>query len=241
MPKRNRQTLKECFKQGKRPTESDFENLIDSTLNILDDGFSKSMEAGIELSPLQEKGVVLSVYSEVGLSNPQWEIAIDRKTRNLYIQRYISKDMRSKAITLAADGSIILGDVGQSVLIKGKLSMSERQGTFREGSVPANGQWQDISEDLEGSWALEVVAGCGKRHSGKHAVLVATATHCYGSRPDIRKTSSHFGIRGNKIKLRWKKNELKAKLQIRTFYNYGEDVQIYFHITNLWKFNLGEQ
>lgn len=42
--KHNREALKEYFKSGKRPKENHFKNLINSTMNNIDDGISKSVK-----------------------------------------------------------------------------------------------------------------------------------------------------------------------------------------------------
>lgn len=38
---------------------------------------------------------------------------------------------------------------------------------------------------------------------------------------------------GYKICIRWKRNETKARLQIKTIFKYGENVQIRYHVTGL--------
>ena len=42
--RQNRTTLKKYFSAGSQPTQTDFEQLIESTLNLLDDGFSCKRE-----------------------------------------------------------------------------------------------------------------------------------------------------------------------------------------------------
>lgn len=233
MAKRNRQTLKKSFSKGQKPSERDFENLIDSTLNILDDGFSKSPESGIELSPLiGEKRVVMSVFRESGNPNPEWEISIGTAGELKICQ--FGKDNSIPAIVLHTDGSIEIGSERSNVILKGQLASPGRKGTYIEDSVPADGQWHDMSEDMEGVCALEVVAAAGRRHSGKHAVLVAMATHCFGARAKIKNIRSCYGMFGNKIKLRWVKHGLACRLQIKTIFNYGEDMQIHFQVSRLW-------
>ncbi len=48
MAKQTRDTLKQFFSAGKLPTEEHFSDLIDSSLNTLDEGFDKSEEFGFE-------------------------------------------------------------------------------------------------------------------------------------------------------------------------------------------------
>jgi hypothetical protein len=66
----------------------------------------------------------------------------------------------------------------------------------------------------------------------------AIAVKAYGgSRGRIRRTAAHYGLFWNRIRLRWKTTkdpERKYVLQIKTGRNYGNDVQIYYHVTKLW-------
>ncbi|MDR1632373.1 MAG: hypothetical protein LBR97_05800 [Dysgonamonadaceae bacterium] len=233
MPRRNRQTLKESFKQGKKPGEQDFENLIDSTLNILDDGFSKTPETGMGLAPLLEKGTVISVFKEPADPKPQWEIAINQE-RSLEIRRCESDNI-IPVLILKPDGSIELGEESMKTVLKSSLQIPVREGNLYRGSVPADGHWHDITEDLDGYQALEIVAYTGMKRSGKHAILAATATVCFGAHPKIRETSSHYGSYGHKIHLRWKKSkhDFQAKLQVKTVFKYDNNTPIQFHITGL--------
>jgi len=240
MPKRNRKTLKESFRQGRKPTQQDFENLIDSAINILDDGLSKRADTGIGLAPLQGNETVMSVYREPGDDKAAWEIAVDNRTGNLKIGKYSEAGI-IPLLTLRTDGHIELGDTNGQIHLSNQLNMPGRKGSFIQDHVPADGKWHDITSDLEGCWALEVVAGAGRRHTGKHALLVATAIHCFGKQARIHKTQSYYGSYGNKLKLRWKKNGFKCKLQVRSQFSYGDDIQINYHISRLWDREFNEE
>lgn len=239
MPKRTRQTLKESFKQGKRPSEQDFENLIDSTMNILDDGFSKSPETGMGLAPLLEKGTVLSVFRKTSDSKPQWEIAIEQQEGNLEIRKH-QDDKTIPVLTLKTNGSILYGEEGKEALFSGRVTIPVREGVYAQ-SVPADGKWHDITGDLDGSQALEIVAVAGKKNSGKHAVLMAFATSCFGKHGKIKKIRSYYGQYGYKICIRWRKSEEgenQCRLQLKTRFHYGEEIQINAHITSLLSKNV---
>lgn len=237
MAKRNRKTLKNFFKEGKRPTEKDFEDLIDSTLNMLDDGFSGSPQIGIGLAPLSQHGTIISTYRNPGDTNTVWEVAINKNNGDLQIKRCNEKNAQP-VITLKYERDN--NSHTQEVCFDGILCSPARKGTFKCGTVAADGQWHDILGEAdklqEGCWAFEVVAGCGERHKGRYALMVATALHCFGNKPRIHKVRSHFGYFGHKISLRWLrvKGTFTCKLQIRTRSQYGDGVLIQYQIANLW-------
>lgn len=246
MAKRNRETLKNYFRQGARPTEQEFADLVDSSLNILDDGFSKDPQMGIELSPLLGKETLVSLFRETIASSPQWEISIDKNNGDLHISR-IDENEKTLLLGLRTDGSLSLGEKGREILFSGALRMPAREGTLLRGEVPADGRWHDLTEiSAEGRpetkvWrgcrALEVVASVGVEGSGRHAILVATATTCFGESSKVKKVSSYYGSFGNRILLRWQKIKQErhtCKLQLKTILKYGDDAVIRYHVTSLW-------
>ena len=74
MAKTNRETLKGYFGSGRIPTGRHFEDLVDSMLNIVDDGMSKSAGNGLQLSPLEEKGPVLEFFGNILDESPLWRV-----------------------------------------------------------------------------------------------------------------------------------------------------------------------
>ncbi|UOQ52083.1 hypothetical protein [Hymenobacter cellulosivorans] len=62
---KNRQELKDYFKQGAMPTEKSFANLIESVVNRRDDGFEKSPEAGMMLAASEDYRRLLSLYKNM--------------------------------------------------------------------------------------------------------------------------------------------------------------------------------
>lgn len=83
MAKANRETLKGYFSNGKMPTGSQFGDLVDSMLNIVDDGMNRTEGNGLQLSPLEENSPVLEFYSGILDDKPLWEIRVDRKREAL--------------------------------------------------------------------------------------------------------------------------------------------------------------
>ena len=63
MPIQNRKSLKGYFKKGQLPTEGHFHDLIDSSINKVDDGMSKTMEDGLMLAPIGESRKLISFFN----------------------------------------------------------------------------------------------------------------------------------------------------------------------------------
>ncbi|MCC8143672.1 MAG: hypothetical protein LUD02_04265 [Tannerellaceae bacterium] len=232
MARRNRQTLKKSFSKGQRPTEQDFANLIDSTLNILDDGLSKTPDTGIELAPLiGEKRVVLSVFREAGDPLPAWELVIG--TTGEFKITGCQGTTTTPLITLLPDGTIKSGYPGKPLVLSGDIHIPGRQGTFASGTVPTNGKWQDITSSLTGVRALEIVVACGRKNTGKHAILVAWATNCFGEHARIKNRIPLWHFRPPII-VTLEKSKLGGRLQVKTMFCYGEEFLIHYRIGSLW-------
>lgn len=75
MAKQNRATLKNFFKAGQLPTADHFSDLVDSNLNLVEEGFGKSPENGVEISTLGSERALLSFYTPVDPNKSQWSIA----------------------------------------------------------------------------------------------------------------------------------------------------------------------
>lgn len=245
MAKRNRETLKNYFKKGARPSEQDFADLVDSSLNILDDGFVKEPEKGIEISPISGHETLISFFRETICATPQWEIAIDKQSGNLQIHRVTGTE-KKVLMELGADGSLQMGETGNNISFSGNVEASSFTGTLLKGALPADGRWHDLLEAGEagelvtkawsGCQALQLTASAGITGAGKHAVLVAVATTCFGAGSRIKKISSHYGSYGNRICLRWRKmkeEKYTCKLQLKTILKYDEEAVIYYSITSL--------
>lgn len=241
MARRNRATLKDYFRYGRRPSEQAFEDLIDSGLNTLDDGFfTHSPEIGIGLVSQGEHGALISTFVNPGDDHPVWEIAIDRNSKDLVIRNKDGHKGAKTSITLKHSDDPAGGFRRGDVLVSGNLHAQGRVGAFKRGKVPADGHWHDILDqetvDMEGCWMFEVTAGCAQRDKGRYAILHAVAMHCFGNRRKIRKSRSNFGIFGNRICIRWlrEKGTFKCRLQLKTMFRYDGNREINYQVANLW-------
>jgi hypothetical protein len=254
----NRASLKNFFKKGQFPSEIHFAYLIDSTINKIDDGFSKTEKNGLQLSPTGDSDSVLSLFKDPVDEHPRWQISLKsgEQGEGLSIdaigQDQNGRPRKKSSLFLSDSGRIGVGShrPGTDFHVAGTLGAHTRTGTFKTGSVMGDGNWQDILTDLQGTQAFEVVAKInGPEGRGKYAITHALALSNYGSRNSrIRQTRSYFGWFWNRIEFRWKKQAanpelpdqpFRYKLQVRTRSNYGlsskrEPCLIQYHISRLW-------
>lgn len=239
-----RKKLKKHFEQGKMPNQDDFSDLIDSMLNMLDEGFEKTPEDGLKVAQLED-GKLLSFYKGIDVGSALWSLGLEKSSDSLSFQ---SGDQA--LLTLAApgdgDGQVQRGRVGigQSMPlyeldVAGTVASHGRVGRSGELAVKANGDWHDITGDLTGCQAFEVVAGAGAKDSeGRYALMHAFALTAFGENGSITYHQSHFGNKCSRIELRWlarKEEKFTFRLQMRVGCSYGDEVWIKYHTTRLWQ------
>ena len=231
MAKTNRRTLKEYFGKGKKPDNTQFTDLIDSMLNIVDDGFNKSAERGLLLSPLDDDGAVMEIRRNILDEEPAWTVKLG-KNRELHICRQLED---RALVTLCPDGRILLdGSDKVKFEVNGSIQANSITGNYLQGSVPANGLWHPIGEMDYGCIGYHIVAACGLKNEGRYGIADVTAMHCFGKHPRIWSHRSWFGNRFNKIQFRWHSEGLNCGLQLRTRSDYGAGVQVHYRVNNLF-------
>ncbi len=254
----NRDTLKGYFRNGSRPNEENFESLIDSTINKLEDGISKDLDNGLLLAPVGETSDrTISFVNRIGSEHPDWSISLQKgDSSGLAIVKPTGDDEKDEIKMFFHDN----GNIGINTEnpkthldVHGVMGIQSRVGTYKIGTVPANGKWQNVTEDLYGCHAFEVIAQAGgEEGEGKYALLHATALATHGQLVNrIRRTQAFFGWwYWNKLAIRWKREKItvsdlknednrskynyKYRLQLKTRSNYGKDIYIKYHITKLW-------
>lgn len=248
MALQGRKKLKDHFFEGKRPSMEDFGDLIDSSVNILDDGYSKTEKDGLKLSPRNDEGVLMSFCTQSG-TDPSWTFTIN-ETEDLLIYRTKESVPSGKTTNSAEDKkdtsslflnspkTVITGDIELRGTKKGQSVADELKQELR-----ADGKWHDITALKGGVYVLEIVASTqGEPGDGEYAVLMAWATHSFGNHKKIKTVGSHYGFWGHKLKLRWYKKKEKNKetfyqLQIKSRLRYNhKDLPINCHITYLHKY-----
>ncbi len=235
----NRDSLKAFFQNGNRPTQENFESLINSMLNKVDDGISKNLKDGLILSPeSSDSDNLISFYEKIQDDLPQWSIQLKNdEAQGLLFTQPTNGSTPSDVLFLEKGGNVGIhtNNPRTTLEVNGTLGVSTRIGTYKMGTVAANGTWQTILTDLNGCCAFEIMAQVGKEKTGKYALLHAHALSTFGkSKSKIASTQAHYGWWWNKIALRWVGSTYNYSLQIKTRSNYGSDQTIKFYISKLW-------
>jgi hypothetical protein len=248
MEKLDRTALKNRFRKGKMPSEQDFANLIDSMVNILEEGFDKSSETGLKISQLMGAGKLFCFYENIAVDSPKWfmELASDGDglhfgtptTPRVLSLRNLVHAEHGQQVTSVAVG--INNERPEAELdVEGTIVSSGRMG--REGALVAlaDGEWHDITEPLTGCEAFEVVAGVGGQDpEGRYALLHAIALNTFNGTSSVKEQHAYYGAKCNRIELRWaavpQAGEFHFKLQVRTQCAYGDNIAIRYRLTRLW-------
>lgn len=261
MALRKRQTLKNYFQSGSLPMEENFHDLIDSTLNTVDDGFSKSSESGFTIASLGKHDGLLGFSRD---SNPRhiiWSVSYSDRNE----LRFGNPDSGKTALTLSANavdesdsvntldaaaGRVRVGvnteTPGHTLDVAGTIRSHGRIGSDLDGenSVPADGRWQDVTESLDGCHALEIMAGAADPTKARYALMRAFAQNTFNPsgwffnflnlKRRIRYDHACYRSLADRIRLRWTGDEHDYRLQIKTRTNYGAGAVIRYYVTRLW-------
>jgi len=259
MSKLNRAALKSHFRAGQMPCEEDFIDLIDSMVNVEEEGIEKSRETGLKISQITDSGKLMSFYENSTEGDPLWHAEIRKVSNGNSSGFHLSTpglDESSSIVTLVGpapeeqseDKSFAVG-IGTrtpkcELDVHGVIASAGRIGTENEKlKVPTDGKWHDITEELTGCQAFEVIAGTGgQEDEGRYALTHAIAVNVFHKHPRITKTQSYYGGRSSKIDIRWapgsEKYSFKLQLRVRCAYKGGSFVR--YRTTKLWYDNLME-
>ncbi len=266
MAKKNRETLKNHFHNGSRPSQDEFSDLIDSTLNVIDEGFDKSPAEGFQVSQLGDDGRLISFYRNVPVNRLLWFLRVDNKD-SLIFGNENPNGSTNQFTTLSltreegqGQGKIGVNlelnkqpeyelDVGGVIKSEGRIGGSLND----HNAVLADGKWHDISGELTGCHALEIMAGVGgERRKGRYALMHAFALNTFNPtgmffdflnrKKRIKYHQAYYRSRSDKVRLKWFRISEKDHiycLKIRSNSNYGKDsydndIYIKYHITRLW-------
>lgn len=249
------------FTTGAMPSQEEFADLIDSTVNIVDDGFEKSPKDGLKVAQLGNDGKLISFYDQITVKSPLWSISFsmsgyggdEASRKNL---NFFYGDNRTSGLTLAmAPGGAVekkrenrirvgvnKNSPEHELDVNGIVASNGRIGRAGKEKVPADGEWHPIIKGLNGCQAFEIMAGVGKKNSGKYALMHAFALNTFNSKKsNITYHQAHYLSKCDKIELRWAAEIGKETyaLEMRTRCSYEADgensINICYYITELWQ------
>ena len=248
MAKKNRSTLKRYFREGALPSSDQFGDMIDSSLNTIDEGFDRSDKNGFEISLLGEHDRLISFFRNTAEKQPVWSVSYDKRNDKLRFIKPDDGDETAATLALAPGGRVGVNkdDPQWTLDVKGIVAAHGRIGAnpTDQTTVPADSKWHNISGPLNGCQAFEVMAGVGNKGTGKYALMKAVALNTFNPRgllfnlfnlkKRIKYHQAYYLSRSNRIKLRWQGKDGEYFLQMRSNCDYGEGVQIRFYLTQLW-------
>lgn len=251
---RNRKTLQHFFDEGRLPTRDHFADLIDSMLNMSDEGFHKSAENGIEVSSPAGYDALVSFYREQSSRTALWSMSYGGDRDQLLFHHAGVAASRGRRPVLALDAQDRVGigtaEPEEALDVAGTIASSGRVGNCSwPGLAPAlaDGEWHDLTGPLGGCQAFEVMAGAGHPGEGRFALMHAIAMNAYNPasgwwdilsrRKHIRCDHSWYGRRCDKLELRWEGSSgrnASYRLQVRSKCDYGGGARIKATLTQLW-------
>lgn len=206
MGRRNRETLKNFFKKGSLPSEENFHDLIDSSLNMNDEGFNKTPENGLEILSQARRPTLLSFFRDEDPADPIWRIAFDEVDRRRLLvwdqgppegepDEAVEPQVPEPTLALGPGARVgvntrtpereldvngYVRSVGREGVVPDRAALEDAAvGAVEQAPALADGRWHTITAPLDGCHALEVVAGVGVKRTGRYALLHAVAVNPY--------------------------------------------------------------
>lgn len=241
----NRQSLINYFKKGSAPSEKHFADLIESTVNIVDDGISREGENGFRITPVGRSNRLISFYKNFKQLKPEWSFNLDKEGVNGLI---IQQEDNNPVLVLKNGGNIGVGveNPKSKLDVDGFITAKGRIGSFLNGHVPGDGKWHNLIENITEPCAFELMVKIdGAKGSGRYALAHVIALNTFGgkiSTAGINKTRAQYGSFFNRLRFRWTGTLYNYSLQVKTARHYGLDPKtgepypIRFTVSNLLSF-----
>lgn len=219
MKRQSRETLRSYFREGRRPTEDQFSDLIESMLNINDEGFNKTKVDGLRVTSLGDSKALLSFFHPNSTDNrAEWAVGFGAGRGQLAFRRPSPADGGPEVerppptVTLDAAGrvGVNVAQPREALDVGGAVRASGRMGEAVD--LIANGQWQALTGPLQGCQMFEVAAGVGQRHTGRFALMHAVALNTFnpiwwdnlfGLKKPVRASHAYYSHLADRLQLRW--------------------------------------
>lgn len=234
MPRKNRTVLRNYFRSGNMPREDHFQDLIDSSFNIVEEGFDRSPDTGFKISNMGTHDELFSFYKYSDPEKLHWKMRYTGETgqsiewvtgdevskeKNGSVDNKLSESgpvSATPTLVLHQSGAVGIGrrDPRSTLDVAGFIRSEGRQGGVQL-QVDASAQWTPITEPLEGCYGFEVTAGVGgAKRAGKYALMHAVALKTYSRRGwlseridryrGIRITQASYRSRHHRLRLSWR-------------------------------------
>ncbi len=250
MALKNKETLKNYFKKGGVVSEKHFIDLIDSSMNVIDDGIDIDPENGLKLNPLGIFSRVISFFRKKSQKRPDFSLNTNFKNKE-----GLSFNGKSDNPILKISNENKVGvntnDPNYDLDVNGIIGARARVGTYSKGSVPADGKWHKIINNLDGINAFEVIAhASGSVNSGYYSISHVIVLSTFGgpfSKNSIKNYqnsnwSTFFDrlfLNKKVIKFRWSGSLHDYNLEVKTSGDWNinpetnEPYQIHYNVTKL--------
>lgn len=222
----NRQSLINYFKKGSAPSEKHFADLIESTVNIVDDGISREGENGFRITPVGRSKRLISFYKNFKQIKPEWSINLDKEgLSGLTIQQ----EENTPALVFKSGGNIGVGieNPKSKLDVDGYVTAKGRIGSYLNGQVAGDGKWQNLIVNIKEPCAFELMLRIdGAKGSGRYSLAYLIALNTFGGKAsagNITKTRAYYGSFFNRLRFRWSGSLYDYSLQVKTARHFGLD------------------
>lgn len=254
----SRDKLKAYFRKGSLPTQENFEALIDSAINRVDDGFAYTPDEGWQVVAADDNARLLALYQNdqaKQANTPAWLLELPPAGTQAGLS-FSSVPTGEPApgtadtplptpeprLHLQADGKVGVGTAApaEQLDVRGFVASQGRMGNYLDANRPtevkADGKWHSILTNLNGLHAFEIVAAAyGQEGRGRYALTHAIALSAFGrSRSRVYRKNAWFWGWFQKIQFCWTGEMHSYNLEMRTASDFGEGATIVYHITQLF-------
>lgn len=252
MAQHTRSELYKIYKGGFH--DKAFEHLVDSALNIKDDGLGINPEQGLVLTAKGPSKKLASFYQRISdKSTPLWSISLDNE-RGIKGLNFLEGEKSRMFIREGGRIGINTENPNYQLDVNGLIAVKGIVGAYSSGNALADSKWHTMAKmtNLDGCQAYEIIAHIVDEKDKRFGLTIATVLMTYGKRGYRTKVVSVesankwlFGRFWNKIKFRWiiddlntEPGKLKYMCQLKTKGHYGmkdgQPKEVFYRIKRIW-------
>ena len=252
MAQHTRSELYKIYKGGFH--DKAFEHLVDSSLNIKDDGIGLNPEHGLILTSKGPAKSLVSFYQKISdKSTPLWTFSLDsdRQTKGLNIleggtSRFFIKN--GGYVGINTENPSYQLDVNGLLAVRGLV------GTYSAGTCLADSKWHTLANlrNMEGCIIYEIIAHINDSKDKRYGLTIATMMLTHGKKGYKNRVYTVgagskwlWGQFMNKIQMRWVVDDLNTEpgkerymIQMRSRSHYGmldgQPKKIFYRVRKLW-------